>query len=102
VNVALAGLALALLGFVAMAAAPKGSGSGDPYDDAVQPWTAVMFFGGLVLALLGLGADALADRLGWPLAGALGLIVGGIGMLAGWGWAVHRLTRRRPEKVGQP
>jgi hypothetical protein len=102
-KIAAVGVAVMVLGYLAMVAAPKvppeNIDSPDawitPDDYSVQPWTFGMFFAGFALALLGLGAGGLHDRFGWPesmaFAGELWVLI----VLAAWMVGVHRLTKRR-------
>jgi MFS family permease len=92
--VAVGGLVVGVLGFVSACVAPKGSGSGDPDDDAVPGWTAIMFLGGCALALAAMLGGRLAESQGWPDPVGLAVVLGGCALLAAWGWGVYRLTHR--------
>jgi hypothetical protein len=102
-GIAVGGLVIGVLGLIAAGVAPKvpPGNEGDPAawitpdDYSVQPWTAVMFLGGLALALAVLGAGGIHDTWGVPLWLAFAGIGLGLAALVGWGFAVRRLARRR-------
>jgi hypothetical protein len=96
-----AGAALMVLGLLAMAAAPKGPRRDgtvrawtDEDEDWVQPWTATLFAGGFALAVVGVAVWALADSYGVGEGVALGWVLGGLALAAGWVAGVYRYTRR--------
>lgn len=102
-GLAFGGLVVAVLGWLAAMVAPKvpPENEGDPGawitpdDYSVQPWTAVMFVGGLVLVGVGLSADGLADSTGWNDLAALGIVFAVLGALIAWGFIVWRVTTDR-------
>lgn len=87
------GVTIMVLGYLAMAAAPKGSGSGDPDDDAVQPWTAWLFAAGVMLTLAAVGAVGLHQEFGWPESVAFTRICWVLCGLGIWVVLIWRITR---------
>lgn len=91
------GLVLMLLGLVAAAVAPKGSGSADPDDDAIQPWTAVLFVVGLLLGLGGGVSIGISQDTGWDPRAVLAILLAAVGALIVWGFVIWWLTRKSDE-----
>jgi protein-S-isoprenylcysteine O-methyltransferase Ste14 len=106
--VAVSGLIVAVLGWLAAMVAPKVPPDGvfdegawiTPDDYSVQPWTAVMFVAGLVLVLVGLSADGLADSNGWSDPAALGVVCAVLGALVAWGFLIWAASQRKRSRTG--
>jgi len=107
-SVAVGGLIVLVLGWLAAMIAPKvpPENEGDPGawitpdDYSVQPWTAVMAVAGLVLVAVGLAADGLADSLGWSDLAALGVVCAVLGALIAWGFLVWAASHRNRSRTG--
>jgi hypothetical protein len=105
-TITIIGLIVAFLGMVAMAVAPDVPPDNvddegawiTPDDYSVQPWTAVLFGIGLVVALTGGVAMGIGDDQDWPSGVVFAWIWVGLVSLVFWGLAIKWLYRKTVEQ----